>query len=338
MAQGEKKRNGSSRNTLPDPLVPSEVDLCGFPGFVLNVDRLLASELVALGSPEECWAALMLWCRAWQQTPPASLPNDERVLASFSGAGRRWNKVKEIALRGFVECSDGRLYHRVLAEEATKAWKKRQQYQRDQERLKRWRAGQKTSGDTQSQTDETRFETRTEAVSEPEETATDTETATATATAITKAIAENDPARRLAEWFVALREELWPGSMPVAYLTLATEAQQHLDLGLTEAACMEVIERGARRHAKDGKSAIGSLRFFRNSMQDEAAARRGHVNGADTAAGDAVLSPHERDLSQWRARMQVYRTKGRWMGQWGPKPGEPGCFVPAEALQEGGAT
>lgn len=113
---------------LPDPLVPAEVDLRGFSGFMLNVDRLMASELVALGTPEECWAAMMLWCRAWKQTPPGSLPDDERVLRAFSGAGTRWSKVKSMALRGFVKCSDGRLYHRVLCEEVNDAWERRKKF------------------------------------------------------------------------------------------------------------------------------------------------------------------------------------------------------------------
>lgn len=109
---------------LPAPLVPANVDLRGL-GYVLRVDKLLASELVALCSPEEGWAAFMLWCRAWQQVPAASLPNNDTVLASFSRAGRRWPKVKPMALRGFVLCSDGRLYHRVLADEALEAWERR---------------------------------------------------------------------------------------------------------------------------------------------------------------------------------------------------------------------
>ncbi len=114
---------------LPTPLVRPEVNLKGFSGFMLDVDRLLASELVALGNPAACWAALMLWARAWKQTPPASLPDDEAILAAFSGAGRGWKKVRSIALRGFVKCSDGRLYHRVLSEEANKAWERRRKFQ-----------------------------------------------------------------------------------------------------------------------------------------------------------------------------------------------------------------
>lgn len=109
----------------PAPLVPHEVDLSGLGGFLLRTDKLLSSELVALCSPEEGWAALMLWVRAWQQKPPASLPNDERVLASFSKTGRRWPKIREMAMRGFVLCSDDRWYHPVLAQEALAAWDRR---------------------------------------------------------------------------------------------------------------------------------------------------------------------------------------------------------------------
>lgn len=146
---------------LPEPLVSAEIDLRGMPRFMLDVDRLLASELVALGSPSECWAALMLWCRAWKQTPPASLPNDERVLKAFSGAGDEWPNVREIALRGFILCSDGRLYHRVLADEAIRAWGKRVNYQADQQRLKDWRARKRDeeANKIKGNGDETRFKT-----------------------------------------------------------------------------------------------------------------------------------------------------------------------------------
>ncbi len=128
---------------LPPPLVSAEVELDGFPGFMLNVDRFLSSELVALCSPEEGWAAFHLWCRAWKQRPPASLPNDERLLASFSGAGPRWKKVRAMALRGFVLCADGRLYHRVLAAEANEAWDRRKKFRERSEKAnsKRWRGG-----------------------------------------------------------------------------------------------------------------------------------------------------------------------------------------------------
>lgn len=137
-----------SKDTLPhpEPFVPPGTDLTSFSGFVLNIDHLLASELVAIGTAEECWAALLLWCRAWKQTPAGSLPNDERVLASFSGAGRRWPKVREMALHGFVLCSDGRLYHRFLCAEVMRTRTKQTAYQAERERVAEWRAKRRANG------------------------------------------------------------------------------------------------------------------------------------------------------------------------------------------------
>jgi hypothetical protein len=133
---------------LPAPLVPPEIDLRGYSSFMFNIDRLFASELFAAGTHEECWAAFRLWCHSFKQTPPSSLPADDRLLASFAGAGRRWPKIKTMALRGFILCSDGRLYHPVVAEQALKCWGKRQKYRNDQERLKRWRLEQRNAYET----------------------------------------------------------------------------------------------------------------------------------------------------------------------------------------------
>lgn len=142
---------------LPSPLVPADVNLRGFNGFMLDVDRLLSSELVATGSPEECWAALMLWCRSWKQNPPASLPDDEKVLAAFSGAGKRWPKVRAVAIRGFVKCSDGRLYHRVLAKEANDAWARRKKYQARSATANSYRHGTLKGKESASLDDPTRL-------------------------------------------------------------------------------------------------------------------------------------------------------------------------------------
>lgn len=127
------------------PLVGPDVDLRALDGFMLNVERLMASELVAISSGEEFKAAVLLWCRAWKQVPAASLPDDDRVLAAFAGCSLpRWRKLKAVALRGFVRCADGRLYHRVLAEDAIRAFARHQAFRArraaDQERLRDWRA------------------------------------------------------------------------------------------------------------------------------------------------------------------------------------------------------
>lgn len=109
-------------STPTQPLVAAEVDLRDFGFMPLDVLRLRDSDLMALSTGDEFKAAVALWCVAWHQVPAASLPNDDRLLARYSGAGPAWRKVKAEALRGFVECSDGRLYHATIAEKAREAW------------------------------------------------------------------------------------------------------------------------------------------------------------------------------------------------------------------------
>lgn len=110
---------------MTSPLTTSSHDVSGLDGFMLNTDLLMASELWALATGDEFKAAVGLWCRAWKQTPAGSLPDDDKVLAAFSGAGKSWPKVKAMALRGFVKCSDGRLYHTTLCSDVVRAakWK-----------------------------------------------------------------------------------------------------------------------------------------------------------------------------------------------------------------------
>jgi hypothetical protein len=134
---------------LPDPLVPAEVDLTDFPFMPLDVRRLRDSDLASLESPEACWAAVLLWAASWHQVPAASLPDDDRVLSQLAGFGRvvkEWMRVREGALRGFVKCSDGRLYHPVVVEKAVEAWngKLRLRWKRDCERIKKYHQRHKT--------------------------------------------------------------------------------------------------------------------------------------------------------------------------------------------------
>lgn len=111
-----------------NPLTPPDLDLRAFTYMPLEVVRLRDSDLVVLASGDEFRAAVLLWCAAWHQVPAASLPRDERMLASLAGFGRDlkgWRAVSEAALRGFVECSDGRLYHPVIADKAIESGSKK---------------------------------------------------------------------------------------------------------------------------------------------------------------------------------------------------------------------
>lgn len=111
-----------------DPLTPADLDLRDFTYMPLEVLRLRDSDIAVLATGDEFRAAVLLWCAAWHQVPAASLPTDERLLANLAGYGRDlegWRIVSGAALRGFVECSDGRLYHPVIAEKAIEAGVKR---------------------------------------------------------------------------------------------------------------------------------------------------------------------------------------------------------------------
>lgn len=111
---------------LPAPLVPPDVDLRDFGFLPLDVVRLRDSDLVSLETAEAFRAAVLLWCASWHQEPAASLPDDDRVLARLAGYGfvvEAWKAEREGALRGWIKCSDGRLYHPVLAEKAADAWR-----------------------------------------------------------------------------------------------------------------------------------------------------------------------------------------------------------------------
>ncbi len=149
---------------LPAPLLAADVDVRDLDGFMLNVERLMASELVALSSHEVIAAALFLWCRAWKQLPAASLPDDDRVIAAFARLPLpKFRKIKPEILRGFIKCSDGRLYHKVLVGEAVSAFGRKKAFhgrrERDAERLRQWRLKQPRNADeTHDETpDETRF-------------------------------------------------------------------------------------------------------------------------------------------------------------------------------------
>jgi uncharacterized phage protein (TIGR02220 family) len=113
----------------PEPLVAADVDLRDFQFLPLDVVRLRDSGLTAKATGDEFRAAVLLWCASWHQIPAASLPDDDQELANLCGysrAMREWAKVKAGALRGWIKCSDGRLYHPIVAEKAVDAWLKKQ--------------------------------------------------------------------------------------------------------------------------------------------------------------------------------------------------------------------
>ena len=128
--------------TSPAPLTPADCNLRGMPYMPLKVSQVLQSETFGLTTGDEFKAAFALWCASWMEVPAASLPNDERML-DFLSRSKNWKKVRDMALRGWVLCDDGRLYHPVIAEAALDAWEKRQDFNDKEDgkstRQQRWR-------------------------------------------------------------------------------------------------------------------------------------------------------------------------------------------------------
>lgn len=122
------------QEAIPAPMTPHECDLRDFAFMPLDVARLRDSDLSIQVGAEEFRAAVLLWCAAWHQVPAASLPDDDKALAALAGYGRivaEWRKHREGALYGWVKCSDGRLYHPVVAEKARDAWQAKHKHAHD---------------------------------------------------------------------------------------------------------------------------------------------------------------------------------------------------------------
>ena len=114
---------------LPAPLVPPEINLRDYPSMMVDVERWRDSDFVLTAPAEIYRYASLLWLAAWHQIPAGSLPNDEsllKVLAKHSGNFRGFRRMLPEILHGFIECSDGRLYHPVVAEKALAAWESKQ--------------------------------------------------------------------------------------------------------------------------------------------------------------------------------------------------------------------
>src|SRR5882757_3647148 len=145
---------------LPEPMVPRHVDLRTFEYMPLHVLRLRDSDFGAIASGDEFKAAVLLWCAAWHQLPAGSLPDIDRAMAKLIGYGlSEWNQVKDVATRGFVKCSDGRLYHAVLSDIVKKSWEAKR---KQKDRTKNATQAKKRMSEQEILDDERRYDERDE--------------------------------------------------------------------------------------------------------------------------------------------------------------------------------
>ena len=109
----------------PAPLVPSDVDLRDYGFYPIDINRLFGSEFHAVTDDAAWRAGLTLWLKSYHQVPAGSIPDDDVALTRLAELGRdikSWKKIREMSLRGWVACTDGRLYHPVVAEKALEGW------------------------------------------------------------------------------------------------------------------------------------------------------------------------------------------------------------------------
>ena len=110
---------------VPEPLTPPDCDLRDFPRMMIDIGRLRQSSLDATLDDRVYRAALNLYFTSWHSLPCGSLDAEPAALMKAAGLGRdlkTWREIEGEALRGFVRCSDGSLYHRVVAEFALEGW------------------------------------------------------------------------------------------------------------------------------------------------------------------------------------------------------------------------
>jgi hypothetical protein len=128
----------------PEPLTPKGCDLTGSEFTAVDHNWLLNSSFQAESTGDEYKAGLTLLIRSHQQIPAASVPNNDRVLASWCQVSlREWQSMKARVLAGldFVLCSDDRYYCSRAAAFARSQW-----VARLESRLKSARANEKQHG------------------------------------------------------------------------------------------------------------------------------------------------------------------------------------------------
>jgi hypothetical protein len=92
---------------------------------MIDITRLRASDFDAIGDDTAWRAGVNLWLTSWHSVPAGSMPDSDSVLAKGAQLGRdlaTWSAIKAEALRGWVLCSDGRLYHPTVCEIALESW------------------------------------------------------------------------------------------------------------------------------------------------------------------------------------------------------------------------
>lgn len=315
----------------------------------LHVARLRDSDLASEEHPEACWYAVLLWSASWHQLPAASLPDNDAVLAKLVGLGRdvkTFRKHRAGALRGFVTCDDGRLYHPMVAEQAMIAWegKLQQRWRTECARIKKH--NQRTEQDIPTPTYEA-FLSSLKSGPRPEHVPRDVpgdngqcpsgngiqEKGTGTETGRLSSVSDETGA----DAPLSSRPQ-FEGKDPKAK---AWAVAKHLLTergGLNASRAGEVVGKLWRDHNLDADELI--------SICDACWATRSEapvpyltkaaieIVKRRTSAGGQIDAPSERQQRTWVE--DWLKSPASWTGQRGPRPGHAGCRVDPSILREFG--
>ena len=291
---------------MTEPLTPAGLDLRDFDWMPLEVMRLRDSDLSVLASGDAFRAAVLLWCAAWHQVPAGSLPTDDRLLANLAGYGRDlegWVHVKDDALRGFIECSDGRMYHPVVCEKAIEA---------DEQRNKqRKRTEAATSARRNVQRDDGRDDKRNEdhlTLPNP------------TLPKVSKPAAKTQPGS--SDDFENLKKAFPKRKGNYGWKAAERKFNSLVKTGVDPA----VIIAAARRLGEDLRSRVGT-EFIPMPAS--------WLNSEDFVES-AVSSFDDRPELDWDQVLSSYTKFGHWSPQAGPDLSSPSCRAPKEMLEKYG--
>jgi uncharacterized protein YdaU (DUF1376 family) len=106
-------------------------------------------------------------------------------------------------------------------------------------------------------------------------------------------------------------------------------AKGWLDAGLSVAELAGMFDAVHRKVAGQGHAPPEHLSYHQTDVDRLLRARSGSA-----AHGESGNMPIAADAEEaaWRSRLKQFSKDGFWVERWGPKPGEPGCFVPREIL------
>lgn len=138
----------TAQKPLPAPLVPADVNLQHYPAMPLKLQRLHDSRTwrACRRRPELGFYHVNLWAKAYHQVPAGSLNDDDDELIDFARCDASvWPSVRADLMRGWVRCSDGRLYHPVVAEVALESWLNTLDHRTRAAKMRRQRAVKNTA-------------------------------------------------------------------------------------------------------------------------------------------------------------------------------------------------